>query len=79
MSETHATSSNLYLSDAGRPEIERASVEEDDTSVLVHLTTSATIGETIVVSEQVTVKEHVSELQYIVLINDEFLVHSYFW
>ena len=69
----------LYLSDAGRPEIERASVEQDDTPTLVHFPKSASVGATVTVSEQVAVKVHVSELQDTVLIDDEFLVHSCFW
>ena len=61
----------------GGTEGEGATIEQDASPAFVYLPESASVGTILAPIQEVTMLIHSSELQYSVLIDDEFLIHGY--
>ena len=64
--------------EVGCPEVERTPVEQDGPASFVNFPQASPVETPFVPCQQVFMQIDVSELQHAVLIDDEFLVHTYY-
>ena len=69
----------MYTVEIGGTEGKGTPVEQDATTAFVHFPQPATVGTILAPIQQVAMLIYPSELQYTVLIDDEFLIHGSFF
>lgn len=67
----------LHMAEVWGSEVKRAAIEQDGSSAFVYFPQSASIGTAFAVFQQILMQVDMSELQYAVLGDDEFLVHGF--
>lgn len=69
----------LHIVEVGRTEVKTSAVEDDGTTTFVDLPKSSTVCTLLTRSQHVSVQIDVTELQYAVSIDDEFLKHRFYF
>ena len=65
-----------HLIEIGRSERKRSTIEQNGSTTFVQLPQAASIGAILAPTQQVAMLIHSAELQYSLLVDDKFLIHS---